>query len=212
MLRAFITFALALSLATCAGPQIGFADAYSPQAVVAPVSEAQLQQIGRAAQTAADPAEVAQSIAPIANPDGSWNFVPLMNGLMSFALAVLAAVGSAVAVWVGKTLKDRLGIDIDIKEAAKDIGMTTYAETAVKKALDYARQRTGLTDDKLQDVEIRNTYLALAASFVFKQYPEVWTWIAKGETGVMQWIEAHLSPDAALPTKTVEGVGVVAKA
>lgn len=205
MRNLFATLTLALSIATCAGPQNSLADQYSPQAI----TEAQFQQTAPAAQT--PPAPAPSSIAPISNPDGSWNFLPLMQGLQNFALAVLAAVGSAVALWIGKTLKDRLGIDIDIKEAAKDIGMTTYAETAVKKALDYARQRTGLTDDALKDVQIRNTYLALAASFVFKQYPEVWDWIGKGETNVMQWLESHLDAAAALPTKTVEGVGVVAK-
>lgn len=202
MLRFFSCALLALSLATCAGPQA--------LAQPMPVSESALSQPMPAhAIGAVAPDAVPASIAPIENPDGSWNFVPLMNGLLSFVLAILAAVGAAVAAWVGQAITKYLGVHIDLKEVAKDTGMSAYAETAVEKALAYARQKTGLDDASLRDVQLRNPYLALAAGFIFKQYPEVWTWISKGETGVMQWIEAHLDAAAAIPTKTVEGVGVV---
>lgn len=146
---------------------------------------------------------------PIVNPDGSFNFTPIIDGFVKFVAGVLGLVGSWLLAQASWPLKQWLGIQIDTKEVAKDLNMGKYADVAAAEAIAWVKQQTGLKDEDLKNVEIRNPFLSLGAGFLFKQYPEIWQWVGKGETTVMQWLESKLNPEAALATKVVDGVGLV---
>lgn len=147
--------------------------------------------------------------APTQNPDGSWNFTPVIDGFVKFAGGVLALVGSWLLAQASWPFKKWLGLDINTKAIAKDLKMDEYANLAAREAIDWARQQTGLTDADLKDVNFRNPFLSMAASYLFRTDNEVWTWVASSEKGVMHWIESKLSADAALPKTVVDGVGIV---
>lgn len=163
-------------------------------------------------ETAIIPLATAQPAAPLVVPaaDGSgWDLTPLLTNLQQFLAAVLTLVLTAVIGIIAKPINKYFGTKIEAEEVVKDLKMGDYANVAIAEALRYAKQVTGVSDAQLKDVEIRNPVLSMAAGFLFKQYPEIWRWVAQNEKGVMQYLEAHLAPDAALPANIVAGVGPV---
>ena len=143
------------------------------------------------------------------NDTGGWNFTPFLDELAKFASSAFVLVLTGAIALALKPLNKYFGTHIEAQEVVKDLKMHDYVTVAVGKAYAYAKQQTGLGDEQMKDVQIRNPMLQLAAGFLFKQYPEVWTYIANTEKGVMQYIEAELPSGAALPANNVAGVGPV---
>lgn len=155
------------------------------------------------------------SATPLVVPsaDGSgWDLRPFFDNLVQFVASVLILVLTWVVTQVTGPLNKWLGTKFEADEIVKDLKMRENAQYAINEAMNWVKQQTGVTDDKLKDIEIRNPALSLAAGFLLKQYPEVWTWIATSEKGVTQYIEAHLAPASALPPNVVPGVGPVTPA
>lgn len=156
-------------------------------------------------------AAFAQSAPALVQPTatGGWDLTPLLDELQRFVMLVFVGVLTGGLALLLKPVNKYLGTHIEAQEIVKDMKMGDYAKRGVREALAWAKQQTGLTDEQLKDVQLRNPVLSLAAGFLFKQYPEVWSWVANQEKGVMQYIEAELPPEAALPPNVVEGVGPV---
>jgi hypothetical protein len=178
-----------------------YADATAP----APVTDQAL-----AAQQPAAPATVvvtpppSTTTLPVQNADGSWNLQPLLDGFIKFVGGVLGLVGAWMLSKLSDPLAKYIGIHVDTKEVAKDIGLEAQATNAVRNVIGIIEQKTGWTPDALKNVELKNVFLSMAAALLFKQYPEIWTWLENQEGNALTWIEGKLDPSAKPEPLTVD--------
>jgi hypothetical protein len=160
--------------------------------------------IADSALTHVAPAPPAAPAVPVQNADGSWNLQPLLDGFIKFVGGVLGLVGAWLLSKLSDPLAKYIGIHVDAKEVAKDIGLEDQATNAVRNIIGIVEQRTGWSPEALQNVELKNVFLQMAAPLLFKQYPEIWTWLENQKGNALEWMEGKLDAAAKPAPLTID--------
>jgi hypothetical protein len=148
------------------------------------------------AELTASPALTPTATTTTTTTSSGLDFTKLVDPLVKIVLAILTIIMSfPVSKWFGSK--------IDANEVVKDLDVARYAAIGVEKAIAYGLQMLGLDATDLKDVQVRNTFLRVAADFLLKQFPEIVRWVVTSGT-VSQYIEAHLPTEAALPASSLK--------
>jgi hypothetical protein len=131
--------------------------------------------------------------APAVEPaSGGSDFSGIFKTITDSLSGALIALVTGAVGWLTAKLAQWTGAKIQLEDTLRDLHMEDYAKKAVEKAVAYGLNKTGVTMDDLQHVQIKNQVLQFAVNFLLSQYPEVIKWLDKDNNGIIDWVQTLL--------------------
>jgi hypothetical protein len=110
---------------------------------------------------------IAQTVTPIATPDTSFD----LSEIKGSVITILGSVMSAVAIWIGITVRSWIGAKYNLDKTTLDEKLQAIFDVAAKRGIAFAE--TTLNEKIPSKVDINSVFVKTAADYLSSHWPDI---------------------------------------